>query len=163
RSKSPFGRIVPRAPIEAPRPTGSSAAMWSTAAIFGAPVIEPPGNVAARISARPASSRSVPSTVLTRWSTPASSCGTQSSGQRRERRREPGRIAFEPGREVLDEVDLVHVPALDRRPHGFDRVRVAAVLPAPLPRADRVVAGGRGRSVGGADLAGHERQPARLG
>ena len=40
--------------------------MWSIAEIFGAPVIEPPGNVACRISASPASARSVPSTVETR-------------------------------------------------------------------------------------------------
>ena len=45
------GRSTPSAPIDAPRPTGSSAAIRSTAAIFGAPVTEPPGKVAARISA----------------------------------------------------------------------------------------------------------------
>ena len=72
-SRSPFGQMRPSAPIEAPRPTGSSAAMWSTAAIFGAPVTEPPGNVASSSSARPTSARSVPSTVETRWTTPASS------------------------------------------------------------------------------------------
>ena len=48
RSRSPFGQIVPYAPIEAPRPTGSSAAIRSTAAIFGAPVTDPPGKTAAR-------------------------------------------------------------------------------------------------------------------
>ena len=36
------------APIDAPRPTGSSSATWSMAAIFGAPVTEPPGNVASQ-------------------------------------------------------------------------------------------------------------------
>ena len=45
-SRSPFGQTVPSAPIEAPRPTGSSAAIWSIAAIFGAPVTEPPGKIA---------------------------------------------------------------------------------------------------------------------
>ena len=55
RSKSPLPWIRPIAPIEAPRPTGSSSAMRSTAAIFGAPVTEPPGKVARRISARPTS------------------------------------------------------------------------------------------------------------
>src|SRR5581483_912419 len=40
-SKSPFGQTVPSAPIEAPRPTGSSRATWSIAASFGAPVIDP--------------------------------------------------------------------------------------------------------------------------
>ena len=83
-SRSPFPRTTPSAPIEAPRPTGSSAAIWSSAAIFGAPVTEPPGNVAARSSASVASSRSVPSTVETRWVTPASSRSAISSGQRTE-------------------------------------------------------------------------------
>ena len=46
--------------------------MRSTAAIFGAPVTDPPGNVAPSSSASPTSSRSVPSTVETRCSTPAS-------------------------------------------------------------------------------------------
>jgi hypothetical protein len=44
--------------MEAPRPTGSRAAMWSIAEIFGAPVIEPPGNAASSSSVRPTSSRS---------------------------------------------------------------------------------------------------------
>ena len=70
------GRRSPRRgrarPSTAPRPTGSSSAIRSSAAIFGAPVTEPPGNVAASSSARPTSSRSVPSTVETRCSTPAS-------------------------------------------------------------------------------------------
>ena len=56
--------------------------MRSTAAIFGAPVTEPPGNVASRISASPTPSRSVPSTVETMCSTPASSRVAMSSGQR---------------------------------------------------------------------------------
>ena len=43
-SRSPFPCTRPSAPIDAPRPTGSSAAMRSTAAIFGAPVTDPPGN-----------------------------------------------------------------------------------------------------------------------
>ena len=84
RSKSPFGWIVPSAPIEAPRPTGSSAAIRSTAAIFGAPVIEPPGKVARRISGRVTPSRRVPSTVETRWATPASCASAINSGQRTE-------------------------------------------------------------------------------
>ena len=83
-SRSPLPRTVPRAPIEAPRPTGSSSAIRSSAAIFGAPVTEPPGNVAASSSASPTSSRSVPSTVETRCVTPASSCSAISSGQRTE-------------------------------------------------------------------------------
>ena len=39
--------------MEAPRPTGSSAAMWSSAEIFGAPVTEPPGKTAPSSSASP--------------------------------------------------------------------------------------------------------------
>src|SRR5262249_1602758 len=73
-SKSPSGRSTPSAPMEAPRPTGSSEPIRSTAEIFGAPVTDPPGKVAARISARPVPSTRRPSTVDTRWVTPASSC-----------------------------------------------------------------------------------------
>ena len=51
RSRSPFGWTRPIAPIDAPRPTGSSRAMWSIAASLGAPVTDPPGNVARRSSA----------------------------------------------------------------------------------------------------------------
>src|ERR1700746_2962997 len=40
----------PSAPIDAPRPTGSSAAMSSSALLFGQPVTEPPGNTAGRRS-----------------------------------------------------------------------------------------------------------------
>ena len=82
RSRSPFGWIRPSAPIEAPRPTGSSAAIRSSAAIFGAPVTEPPGNVASRISVRVASGRNVPSTVETRCVTPARGRSARSSGHR---------------------------------------------------------------------------------
>ena len=188
RSRSPFGQIRPSAPIEAPRPTGSSAAIRSIAAIFGAPVIEPPGKVAASSSVSRTRRRgSVPSTVETRCVTPASAVrrhqlgpadrarladarevvalevddhhvlggvlrrldrsspagaraldrhrpdaaparARKSSGeaghdrpavagerlrdgaaQRRERCGEPGRVARERRREVLDEVDLVDV------------------------------------------------------
>ena len=80
-SRSPLPQTRPSAPIAAPRPTGSSSAIRSTAAIFGAPVTDPPGNVAASSSASPTSSRNVPSTVETRCSTPASRRGAISSGQ----------------------------------------------------------------------------------
>ena len=50
----------PSAPIDAPRPTGSSAAMWSTAAIFGAPVTEPPGTSPRAARSAPTSSRAGP-------------------------------------------------------------------------------------------------------
>ncbi len=78
----PVAVDAPEAPIEAPRPTGSSSAIRSTAAIFGAPVIDPPGNVARRISAKPTPSRRIPSTVETMCSTPARCRVAISSGQR---------------------------------------------------------------------------------
>ena len=81
-SRSPLPWTRPSAPIDAPRPTGSSAAMRSTAAIFGAPVTDPPGKSAWRISASPAPGRTSLSTVETRCSTPASDSATISSGQR---------------------------------------------------------------------------------
>ena len=56
--------------------------MRSTAAIFGAPVTDPPGNIAPSTSARPTSGRIVPSTVETMCSTPASERVTISSGHR---------------------------------------------------------------------------------
>ncbi len=55
--------------------------MRSTAAIFGAPVTDPPGNVASRIPASPTPSRSKPCTVETMCSTPVSECVVISSGQ----------------------------------------------------------------------------------
>ena len=42
---APSGPIQPRAPVYGPRRTGSSPSRISIARIFGAPVIEPPGNV----------------------------------------------------------------------------------------------------------------------
>ena len=213
-SRSPFGWIRPSAPIEAPRPTGSSAAIRSSAAIFGQPVTEPPGSTASSSSVSVTSSRSSPSTVATRCDTPASWCSASSSGQRtlpgtqtrdrsfrsrstiitcsaasfadstgtpagrvpligdvrtirprressssgdaetivqpvarerqrlerpqrRERVREPGRIAVEVGAEVLHEVDLVDVALGDRRAHRLDRRRVLRLRPAPAPVPDR--------------------------
>ena len=50
-----MGETVPSAAIDAPRPTGSSRAMWSIAASLGAPVTDPPGKVARSSSARPTS------------------------------------------------------------------------------------------------------------
>ena len=80
-SRSPFPYTRPSAPIDAPRPTGSRPAMRSTAAIFGAPVTDPPGKTASSSSASPTSGRSRPSTVDTRCSTPASGSATMRSGQ----------------------------------------------------------------------------------
>src|SRR5439155_5079719 len=45
---APSGPIQPAMPVYGPRRTGSSASMSCIARIFGAPVIEPPGNDAAR-------------------------------------------------------------------------------------------------------------------
>ena len=56
--------------------------MRSTAAIFGAPVIEPPGKVARSSSARPTSGLRRPSTSETMCSTPARGAVVMSSGQR---------------------------------------------------------------------------------
>ena len=50
------------------------------AAILGAPVTEPPGNIAASSSGRPASARTRPVTLDTRCSTPAIDRGVMSSG-----------------------------------------------------------------------------------
>ena len=69
-------------PIDAPRPTGSSSAMSSSALLFGQPVMEPPGSVASSSFVSPTSSRSSPSTVATRCDTPASWRSTSISGQR---------------------------------------------------------------------------------
>src|SRR5581483_8120477 len=56
----------PTAPQYTSRATGSSAAMCCNAAIFGAPVTLPGGNVAPMASAHPHPSRNVPVTVDTR-------------------------------------------------------------------------------------------------
>ena len=205
----------PSAPIEAPRPTGSSAAMWSSAAIFGAPVTEPPGKVAASSSARSTSLAERPlhrgdevrdagEPALGQQLGPADEPGladarevvalevddhhvlgrvllgrsqfggasgrvplmgivqtlrprrarkssgdaetiaqpSLASGARLERPsgarrgREPGRVAGERRREVLDEVHLVDVAARDRRPHELDGARVLRRRPGPLPGAE---------------------------
>lgn len=57
------GVIIPIAPQYRPRGDGSRRAMARMAATFGAPVIDPQGNVAANTSARPTSGRSVACTV----------------------------------------------------------------------------------------------------
>ena len=59
---APSGPIQPSAPVYGPRRTGSSSRRISIARIFGAPVIEPPGNAARkqveRIAARVPAGRS---------------------------------------------------------------------------------------------------------
>ena len=116
-------------------------AIRSSAAIFGAPVTEPPGNVAARISASPAPARSRPSTVETRCVTPASSRCTISS-------RPADRARLADAREVVAlEVDDHHVlgrvlrvvDVLAERARALDRHR-----PEPLAAA-REEELGRGR------------------
>ncbi len=99
RSKSPFAWMTPRAPIDAPRPTGSSAAIWSMAAILGAPVTEPPGNIAASRSGRPRPGRTRPVTLATRGAPRRPSSVGSSAPARRPcpaRTRDPCRCA--PGR-----------------------------------------------------------------
>ena len=109
--------------------------MRSTAAIFGAPVTEPPGNVASSSSPIPTPSRSVPSTLDTMCSTPASS-------PRRHELRPADRSRLADAREVVAlEVDDHHVLGgvllrpgelvrLPERPRSLDRHRPDA-LPAP--------------------------------
>ena len=168
-SKSPFGQMRPSAPIEAPRPTGSSAAIWSIAAIFGAPVIEPPGNVASSSSVSVTSSRSVPSTVETRWLTPASAVRGRQLGPA-----DAARLAD--AREVVAlEVDDHHVLGqvlrrLDRLACGrgpLDRARPDAAARAgeeELGRAghDRPAVARRAARDGGAGAA-RARTRARAG
>jgi hypothetical protein len=55
------------APQYGPRRTGSSPSMICIARIFGAPVTDPPGNVARSRSTNPTSLRNRPSTVATPW------------------------------------------------------------------------------------------------
>ena len=59
--------------------------------------------------------------------------------QRRKRGREPGGIALEARREVLDEVDLVDIAACDRGTHLADSSAVVVRRPrrVPLPDAER--------------------------
>ena len=56
--------------------------MWSRAAILGAPVTEPPGNMACIAAAHEVPGRRRPSTRETRCSTPAMERADMSSGQR---------------------------------------------------------------------------------
>ena len=84
---APSGPIQPATPVYGPRRTGSRPSRISIARIFGAPVMEPPGNDAASRSnaSRPASSR--PVTVETRCWTAA----VRSRRHRRGTRTLPGR------------------------------------------------------------------------
>ena len=79
---APSGPIQPSAPVYGPRRTGSRPSSSSIARIFGAPVIEPPGNDAASRSnaSRPAASR--PVTVDTRCWTAAVRSSRHSRGTR---------------------------------------------------------------------------------
>src|SRR6266511_3707777 len=70
----------PRAPIEGPRPTGSSAAIWSSAASFGAPVTEPPGRTARSNSTSPVPGRSRADTTDSACHSPHHSRTANSSG-----------------------------------------------------------------------------------
>ncbi len=79
---APSGPIQPSAPVYGPRRTGSRPSRISMARIFGAPVIEPPGKLAASRSkaSRPSASR--PVTVDTRCWTAAVRSRRQSRGTR---------------------------------------------------------------------------------
>ena len=133
---------MPSAPIEAPRPTGSSAAIRSSAAIFGAPVTEPPGKVAARISPSAASgAQRAPRRVETR-------CVTPGELPLRHQLRPADRPGLADTREVVAlEVDDHHVLggvllALDvhpGRPRALDRL---GHEPAPAAGEEEL---GRGR------------------
>src|SRR5207237_10227828 len=80
----------------------------------------------------------------------------------RECARESRGVAVERRGEVLDEIDLVHVATLDRGLRGDDRFGIPGVVPAALPVAERVRAGGARPLVLATDPAGDERQSARL-
>jgi hypothetical protein len=64
---------------------------------------------------------------------------------------------------VLDEVDLVHVAALDRRLHRLDGGGVGVLVPGPAPLADPEGGGGRTRLELGPYLARGERERTGLG
>ena len=84
---APSGPIQPSAPVYGPRRTGSRPSRISIARILGAPVIDPPGNDAARRSNASRPSSSSPVTVETRCWTAA----VRSRRQRRGTRTLPGR------------------------------------------------------------------------
>ena len=144
RSRSPFGQTVPSAPIDAPRPTGSRAAMWSIAAIFGAPVTEPPGKSRRQQLGQADPSRRSPSTRRRYGRRPRSRAGHELGP------------ADDPGlahaREVVAlEVDDHHVlggvlvrsgelERLAERARALDRLRPD---PRPAPREEEL---GRGRN-----------------
>ena len=83
--------------------------------------------------------------------------------ERRERGREPGRVAAKRRRQVLDEVDLVDVAGRDRRAHALDGSAVRGLVPGRLPLADAECAGRRRGLVHAPDPDRGRRQRARLG
>src|SRR6266545_1648229 len=72
----------PRAPVYTPRRCGSRHSMISIARGFGAPVIEPPGNVARIRSGILTSGRRRPRTTLSRWCTFGRDRSARSKGMR---------------------------------------------------------------------------------
>ena len=66
--------------------------------------------------------------------------------ERRERSREPGRVAAKRRRQVLDEVDLVDVAGRDRRAHALDGSAVRSLVPGRLPLADAECTGAAARA-----------------
>ncbi len=79
---APSGPNQPMAPVYGPRRTGSRPSRISIARIFGAPVIEPPGNEAASRSKASWSSSRTPVTVETRCWTAAVRSSRHSRGTR---------------------------------------------------------------------------------
>ena len=211
-SKSPFGGSSRARPSTRRGRPARARAIWSSAAIFGAPVIEPPGNVASqdlgerrrrraggpRRSRRGASRRRARAAPSARASAscparrrgrgrcargrrssrarrrpspssivlaagrvpligivhePVAAAGEEQLGRGGDDRpavarraaaaasgrsgasagREPGRVAVERRREVLDEVHLVDVAARDRRAHRLDRGARSPRRPASAP------------------------------
>ena len=83
--------------------------------------------------------------------------------KRRERSREPGRVAAERRGQMLDEVDLVDVAGRDRRPNALDGSAVLSLVPGRLPLADAERTGRRRGLVHAPDPDCGRRQRARLG
>ena len=157
---------MPSAPIEAPRPTGSSAAIRSTAAIFGAPVIEPPGKVRSAGSRRGRRPRAAfPPRSRRGASTPASwRVGHQLRPAHRaglaharevvalevDDHRVLGRVLLRPGRSAASpsgRVPLIGRVAIVRPRRERKSSGEAETIDQPSPRAGRGGAGAAARAA----------------
>ena len=132
---APSGPIQPMAPVYGPRRTGSRPSRISIARIFGAPVIEPPGNEAARRSKASRSGARTPVTVETRCWTAA----VRSSRHRRGTRTLPGRQTRPRSLRRTSTIITFSARslALDRRSRASAR-SAGAVAPARARALDRV-------------------------